>query len=125
MHRIGSPLAKRRHQPEEDPGAQGGCGREHEYGAVDPDLVEPRKAWSAGEIESTHRRRKRSQESNPAESERDPCYAAKSSEDAGFGQRLAYQPGAPRTERGAEGELAPPRGCPREQQVGDVDAGDE
>ena len=54
-----------------------------------------------------------------------PGDAAGGGEHQAFGQHLAHQPAALGAQRGAQADLALARGAARQQQVGDVDAGDE
>jgi hypothetical protein len=71
------------------------------------------------------RRRGREQRAHPAERERRPENSAEPGDDEALGQQLTDESPAIRPERGAQRDLVLPRGRAHEEQIGDVDAGNE
>ncbi len=78
------------------------------------------RRWTGRRSATTARR-------NPSahHASRQSARAADAREDEALGEQLAHEPRASGAERGADRELAVARGRPREQEVGDVGAGNE
>lgn len=100
-------------------------GGERQHGRVDADLIEPWEGEAGSQIESRQGRRERLQEPNAAKRQARAPHTAQECQHHALGQGLTDQPAAPCTERDADRDLTLPRGCPREQEIGNVHAGDE
>ena len=106
-----------RHQTERQAGRQRDDHREREHREIERDLVEPRNRDAiADQCEQAAQAQRRDAQ---------PGDAAGGSQHQAFGQHLAHQAAALGAERGAQADLALARRASRQQQVGDVDAGDE
>lgn len=107
--------AQRRREAAEDAADQGDADREPERDRVDARLLEARHAVRApGDDRGDERAREH--ETGRRRGER---------EHEALGQQLADDARLASAERGAYGDLARPRRAAREQQVGDVAAGDQ
>ena len=80
------------------------------------------RAPGAG-LANVRRRRRAETEAPPREQQ--PAKSTGEREDQAFGQQLANERGPASAERGTNRQFALARGCPRQQEIGDVRAGDE
>jgi len=102
-------------QAEDDPRAQGDADREGQDGPAQRGFLRARKA---GRIEGEHRLHREPGHGQPGR-------AAHEAQHAGLGQKLAHQAEAIGAQGGAHGQLTPARFPAREQQAGEVRAGQE
>ena len=84
---------------------------------IERDLIEPRNRNAIGD--------EREQPAMERDRQRETGDAARKRQQHAFRQHLAQQPAALRAERGAQAQLALAHRAARQQQVGDVDAGDQ
>ena len=106
-----------RHQTERQAGRHRNNHREREHREIERDLVEPRNRDAIAH--------QREQAAQAQRRDAQSCDAAGGGEHQAFGQHLADQAAALGAECGAQADLALARRASRQQQVGNVDAGDE
>ena len=106
---------ERGHHPEDEAGHDRQAERERDHVAVDPHVVQPR---NTGRLEPD-------QHVDAPDRQQQPETAADDAEDDAFGEELADEAAAGGAERAAHRHLAFARRRAREQQVGDVGAGDQ
>ena len=102
-------------QPEEDSRRHRGRHGEEQHGAIDADRVQPRDLYRARRHQRTN---------TPPRQQRAERTARDRNQEA-LGEELPHQIGAPRTKRDTDGHLLAADRRAREQQVGDIRAGDE
>ena len=118
LHRLGQirlEQARGRRDAEDDRGHERDADGEQQHAPVD------RRSGDAGNA----RRVPPGEEPHADPGERQAGGGADAGEHQALGQQLAHDPGRPRAERGAHRHLALARFRAREQQVGDVGAGDQ
>ena len=113
-HRRGE---ERRNQSEHQPRCQRRDDRERHDRKIERDLIEPRHRNAIGD--------ERQQAAMKDHRKREAEHTASQRQHHALGQHLPQQPAAVGAERGAKPELALAHRAACEQQIGDVDAGDE
>ena len=113
--RIGAPGRERRHQTEQHDRAERDGRREEHDGWVQDDLRIRPRAPARDRLDEAQRRYRGG----------DGQHSADEREHRRFGEQLRDEPAAARADRRANRHLAGARSAAREQQVRDVDAGDQ
>ena len=112
---IGLRHVDRRRETEQDAGQSGDRDGEQHHRGIQRDLIRARQNGRV-QVDQQARSRPREQE---------PKGGAERGEQHALGEKLADQPSASRAQCVADADFAPPRGRAREQQVRQIDAGDQ